>query len=128
MKRPLTTQELKEYWDANSDRYENAFEITTTSMFGLLIPPAKLQTATRVVEVGCGTGNGINLLRSKLPASAQIYASDLSESMVAKANSKNFENTFVVQANNELLPYSDGFCDQYIVNLSLQIVEKQKIC
>ena len=43
--------------------------------------------------------------------------------MINKAKLQNYPNTYLILANNENLPYDDMFCDRYIANLSLQIVE-----
>ena len=46
--------------------------------------------------------------------------------MVSKTRSLNIENTDVIVASNESLPYSDRICNKYIANLSLHLVNNPK--
>lgn len=51
----------------------------------------------------------------------KIYANDISERMVSRAQNKNLENVEIIIGNNENLPYPDACCNKYISNLSLHI-------
>jgi len=120
--RALSTAELKATWNQMSDWYETHALQYTTKIFTSLLPFLHLDTAHSICEVGSGPGNGIPLLLSSSPT-AQISASDLSDSFVFKIASKSFPRTQVIVADNEHLPYSDSQFDRYIANLSLMIVE-----
>ena len=45
----------------------------------------EVQTGGRVLEVGCGTGRNLSLLRQAVGATGHIYGVDLSEGMLAEA-------------------------------------------
>ena len=123
MSRVKTTAELKSYWNAFKETYVSTFQEFTTIVYNLLLLPSNLSTSTKIVEAGCGAGNGVLILRSLLPDSIEIFANDLSESMLEVGISRNLPNTHWAISPNEQLPYPDSFCDRYISNLSLMIVE-----
>lgn len=113
---------IKAFWDGFADEYERTAMTNTSLLYRLLVPLLKLNTATCVVEAGCGPGNGLNILRENLQVTVKILANDLSDNMVSKTQSRLLENVDVILGNNEELPYSDEICDRYIANLSLHLV------
>jgi ubiquinone/menaquinone biosynthesis C-methylase UbiE len=117
-----STVEVKSFWDSFADTYQKYLEKGTTGVYNLLVPLLKLPSATKIVEVGCGAGNGVSILRSKVPDSVEIVANDISELMLEKAIEKNLANVQFNIADNENLPYPDTTFDRYIANLSLHIV------
>ena len=118
-----TSEELREHWNSFSSLYEKNFLESTTVIYQLMVPLITLSNATKIVEAGCGTGNGIKILRQHISDDIEIYGNDLSDEMLNKAKLQNYQNAHLILANNEILPYEDMFCDRYIANLSLQIVE-----
>ena len=110
------------FWNDVSDEYSRIFMKYTSSLYRLLIPLLRLNESNCIIEAGCGPGNGVEILREMIPVSIKIFASDLSEKMIEKCISKEFENVEVILADNECLPYEDCICDRYIANLSLHLV------
>ena len=123
MQKILSTVQLKTFWNDYTHSYIIKIQESTTSVYNLLIPFGNLSKATRIVEVGCGSGNGLETLINKVPKTAELLGSDIAESMISQAKLKNIPNCKLIVADNENLPYPNSYCDRYIANLSLQIVE-----
>lgn len=122
-----SSEELKSYWDSYSETYINNCEASTTGIFHNMIPLCRLKDDCKVLEVSCGSGNGLEVLRHCLPCSTPVYGSDISPKMIEKAQGKNLTNVHLSVADNENLPYPDSFYDRYIANLSLNIVPNPEI-
>lgn len=116
------TEQLRQKWDNFADQYEKKFEKNSTVCYRILAPLLKLPTSSQILEVGCGTGNSIPILKSIVPDSVPITLSDFSPVFLSKLESKNFTNINFLQADNENLPFPDNSFDRFIANLSLQIV------
>jgi len=117
-----TEEELKEEWMMMSEWYTSFPQKFTSLLIENFVPFMQLSSATKVVEVACGPGNGIKILRRHLPEEVAIHASDLCPKMVETSRSLNVPNTQVIEANNESLPYSNEEFDRYLANLSLMLV------
>jgi ubiquinone/menaquinone biosynthesis C-methylase UbiE len=116
-------EQIKETWNNFSHDYVETMEQVTTLIYENILPLAKIESASKILEVGCGAGNGIRILCSIKPQNSSITACDISESMLSIAQSRNFPDTTFLLANNEDLPFQNNSYDRYIANLSLHIVE-----
>jgi ubiquinone/menaquinone biosynthesis C-methylase UbiE len=62
-----------------------------------------LKPGARVLEVGCGTGRNLSLLREKVGESGQVYGVDLSEGMLADAQEmcarKRWDNVTLIRSD-----------------------------
>lgn len=86
-----------------------------------------------VIEVGCGTGQGLNLL---LTTSKTVQACDISKEMIKKAKENYLDEDISFSVSKEnLLPYSDNTADciiffeaiYYIENISELINEIKRV-
>ena len=111
-----------------SDRSANLYDLqveilfngTADAMRRRILAPLKqgLQVATvpprqlRVLDVACGTGRTLRLIRAALPQ-ASLFGTDLSPAYLRKANQLLSENPGelpqLLQANAEELPYLDNY-------------------
>jgi len=73
-----------------------------------LVKISQLKTKSRVLEVGCGTGNYINTLHKATHATC--WGIDPSVQMLKQAKEQSPQVTFE-QSQAETLPYEDGFFD-----------------
>jgi ubiquinone/menaquinone biosynthesis C-methylase UbiE len=117
-----STAEIKSYWDSFSSTFSSGFSMTTTSPYYSFIHYLHLSSANVIIETGCGPGTNIDLLLPYCNPSVRILASDISESMISLAQSKNIRNTTFITADGENLPYSDETADRYISAFTLHIV------
>ncbi|CAG9323190.1 unnamed protein product [Blepharisma stoltei] len=114
-------EQLRVFWNQLLPWYLENVEVPT-AIYSTMIPMLKLKSARKVAETGCGSGNGIEVLRLYLPQDAEIFANDLAEEMVNVVQSRNFLNTHCIACSNDELPYEDNSFDRYVSNVSLQIV------
>ena len=117
-----TSEELKAYWTNLSDWYLQTAVKVTTNVFHSYAHMLKLDEAERVLEAGCGNGNGIPIILSHASQTTEIFGTDLTPALLDKAREKNFPRTTLQEANSEALPFPENHFDRYIANLSLQIV------
>lgn len=68
--------------------------------------------AKTVLEVACGTGQGLGLLRSR---AGKVYACDLSLENLHTARHGNGQSQALVQANAQALPFADNSLDAIIL-------------
>lgn len=100
---------------------EMLFNGTADAMRRRILKPIKNQLATltniaprqiRVLDVACGTGRTLRMLRSALPKAA-LFGIDLSPAYLCKANQLLSEMAGelpqLMQANGEALPYRDNY-------------------
>lgn len=113
---------LKAFWNAYADEYERNIRGSTDLIYELLVPFLNVSQANCIIETGCGTGSGLEILKKYTTKACTILANDISENMVEKVNQKLLEGVSVVLANNEQLPYDDHIADAYVANLSIHIV------
>ncbi|OMJ93418.1 hypothetical protein SteCoe_3667 [Stentor coeruleus] len=78
-------EESKETWNNFSHDYIETMEKITSVIFENICPLAKIESASQILEVGCGAGNGVRILCSKKTQNAKITASDISEAMISTA-------------------------------------------
>lgn len=120
---PPTTESILEYWSLMAEWYSETLVDTTTAVCSTYIHLLQLNTAKNILEVACGTGNGIEILLRNTAENTRITGCDLTPAMLAIAQTQNFPRTSLVVANNEELPFADSGFDRYVANLSLMIVE-----
>jgi ubiquinone/menaquinone biosynthesis C-methylase UbiE len=117
-----STAEIKSFWESYSSTFSSDLTKMTSSPYYSFIHYLSLSSANVIIEAGCGPGNNIGLLLPYCNPSVRILASDISESMISLAQSKNIRNATFITADNENLPYSDETADRYISAFTLHIV------
>ena len=94
-----------------------------------LVERVKVSDGGSLLEVACGTGIVTRRLRDRLPAGAQIVATDLNEAMINYASQKfrAGENIEWRPANALDLPFADQTFDTVICQFGLMFFpDKQK--
>lgn len=81
-----------------------------------------LSACNNILEAGCGTGSGLQILRNSVPGTCHITGSDYSPVMIGKSLSKHIENCEILQEDNQCLKFGPNSFDTYIANLSLHLV------
>lgn len=119
---PNTIEEEKSRWTNLSDWYINYAVKTTTVFYHNLIHCLNLSESSKILETGCGPGNGIPLILSAIPQAAELHATDISSVFVEKARSECPSRVNVQEADSQNLPFADNEFDRYIANLSLMLI------
>ena len=91
-----------------------------------LIDVMNIQGGDRIVDVGSGTGDLINLILKKQIVN-KIYSIDLNNDMI-KYGKKRFKNKNIkfIRANAENLPFDNDYFDKYIISFCLRNVTNIK--
>ena len=113
--------ELDEHWTQFADYYVDHFITQATGIYKSFLPFLKLAEASSVVEVGCGSGNGINLLLDLVPETCDIWCGDLNQDMLAHAQKSLPDRVSINQVNAESIPNEDSSADRFIANLIIQL-------
>ncbi len=97
-----------------------------------LVRHARLDTAQRVVELGCGTGRlALDVLSRQLPSTAQYRGYDLSPVMVALARERLLHfgpRAQVTLTDGSLpLPEADASCDRFVSTYVLDLLAEDDI-
>jgi ubiquinone/menaquinone biosynthesis C-methylase UbiE len=108
--RKYITDRIPSIADFNSDGFSEQLYCFTF----MQIPP-EVRSAGRILEVGCGTGTGLNFL-SRLEPEARFVGLDLSQPTIAVANSRfsRLDRLRFVQGDAENLPFENGEFDAVI--------------
>jgi len=87
-----------------------------------LIEMLNIQKNDKIIDIGSGTGDLINLILKKITPN-NIYSVDLNEQMLSYAIKK-FKNKNIkfIKANAEKLPFKDNTFDKYIISFCLRNV------
>jgi ubiquinone/menaquinone biosynthesis C-methylase UbiE len=84
----------------------------------------QLEEISSVLELACGTGILTRILRSRLPASVKLTATDLNEEMFQHAKGKfgKGEDVQWLQADASSLPFTDGLFDAVVCQFGIMFV------
>jgi ubiquinone/menaquinone biosynthesis C-methylase UbiE len=119
-------EDVAKYWNAFSGIYSAYLERVTLQSARSLYHNLKLDTATSLLEVGCGPGNCAReiITLKLLPEEATFTVTDYSTEMVKLASTiATSSKVEVFQADSmDLNSMQDASFDRYLANLSLHIV------
>ena len=119
-------QALRKYYDriGRAQDTQRFYEDPPTDR---LLEYAEFETATSVIELGCGTGRfARTLLKAKLPETASYHGFELSERMAGIAASRLQPWAGRASATridgDPPLPLEDGLADRFIANYVLDLM------
>jgi ubiquinone/menaquinone biosynthesis C-methylase UbiE len=118
----MSLQETQNFWDTYADEYEKVATENTSQLFYQLLNFIPLALCSSILETGCGTGSGLEILRRALPNSCKLTGSDYSSVMVEKSLSKSLPNCEIFQEDSQNLSFPSSTFDGYLANLSLHLV------
>lgn len=113
---------LRAKWDAFADVFERNYERSTVQLARTLAANARLDTATSILELGCGAGGGTVEALRFAAEDARYVALDLSPEMLRRARQRLPDRVETCAADAARLPFEDDAFDRIIANLSLMIV------
>lgn len=89
-------------------------------VFDALVEAGRLETAGRVLDIGCGTGRLVEVLARRGP---RVWGVDPSEEMLAQARGCRPPGGGFKQAHAERLPFKDGWFDGAVMRQVVQHLE-----
>lgn len=118
----MSLDQIQKFWDSYAEEYEKVALSATNQIFHQLLSFINLPACSAVLETGCGTGSGLEIMRKAVSNSCHLVGTDYSPVMVGKALGKNIENCEIKLEDSQRLSFSSNSFDAYIANLSLHIV------
>ena len=117
---------------AINERYTQLSETSCCLSCGGAINHAKPQIGEVCVDLGSGRGNDVIRLAEEVGETGYVYGIDISEGMVAKANTNlekfEVENAKILQAELEKLPLKDNLVNLVISNCTINhTADKQAV-
>lgn len=110
---------IRRAFDRAAASYDSAADLQRR-VCALLLDTLPDASPERILDAGCGTGYGMELLARRWP-SAQVTAADFAPAMLAEAGGG-------VCADVEALPFSAGIFDLYWSSLTVQWCDSRRVC
>jgi ubiquinone/menaquinone biosynthesis C-methylase UbiE len=131
MARVLSHQEAKAFYD-RFGRKQDLQRIYEDPAIEVLLRHAAFESASAVVEFGCGTGRlAERLLREQLPGRATYLGLDISRTMIelTRARLEPWADRAKVQLTEGLpgLPVADRDCDRFLSTYVLDLLSEEEI-
>jgi len=118
----LSEDELRTKWNQFSHVWLK-MEKTSVGVYGTILALLKLDGATSIIEVGCGSGEGIIQCNAVKPKNASLTAVDLSPDMLKYTKERIRDAEIkLVEASAQKLPFADATFDRYYANFCLHLV------
>lgn len=105
------------YFNNTAKNYDNSHDGKFVNcMYQEIVDRVRKLEGDKILDLGCGNGNIINLLKKEREAS--YYGLDISENMIEEAKKRCDEDVEFTVGDSENLPYQDGQFDIIICNAS----------
>jgi len=111
------------YWNKVGDWYVKYNYENSTKMYETMASFLRLDTAEKVLDAGCGAGNGVKAMKQFANPNTKFTLIDSSDYFVEKATQAN-PGVEVLQQDAGALAFPDSTFDVYISNGLLEIVKK----
>ena len=122
-KQTTPAESHKDYWNKTAEWYMKYNIENSNKMYKAMAPFLQLQDAKRIIDAGCGAGNGVGILSKFTKPDTHFTLVDMSEKFVEQARRTNLPNVEVRQENAENLSDKDGKYDVYVSNGVLEICQ-----
>ncbi len=120
-------------WEEVADQYNGIFQKDTYywDILGMIADQVEIEEGARILDLGCGTGNLIALLRERFPA-ANLYGVDPAQNMLELSTSRFRDDRGVEISLGEgtRIPFLSEHFDYVVSNLALHHVlpELRPLC
>ena len=114
------------YFNNTAKDYDNSHDGKFVNcMYQEIIDRVRNLEGDKILDLGCGNGNIINLLKKE--RKADYFGLDISENMIEEAKKKCGEDVKFTVGDSENLPYQDGQFDIIICNASFHHYTKPEV-
>ena len=117
MRKESSKELTKQYFNSTAEDYDHSHDGKFVyCMYQRIVERAAALKPDSVLDLGCGNGNVIHLLKSRI--SAKYYGLDISEKMIEEAKKRFGNEVELCVGDAENLPYEDHTFDLIICNAS----------
>ncbi|MGM0368509.1 MAG: class I SAM-dependent methyltransferase [Actinomycetota bacterium] len=120
-------RKIKDFYDRIA-KYYGMFSIFEGKYRNLLISKLKISSADKVLDIGCGTGEGIKTVLKYLNREGAAYGLDISSQMIKEAERKiKGAEAKLVVGDARKIPFEDGKFDIVILSFTLELFKGRDI-
>lgn len=117
MRKESRKELTKKYFNSTAEDYNQSHDGKFVQcMYQEIVERVKVLKPKRVLDLGCGNGNVIQLLKSRIPS--QYYGLDISEKMIEETKKRFGNEVKLCVGDAENLPFEDQMFDLIICNAS----------
>ena len=124
---PLDRNQVRQQFDRAAGTYDDVAELQRTmanQLIDLMIAEPAIRSASRIVDLGCGTGYALSKIASRF--SVPLMGVDLSAQMLARASDRVPQADFI-HADLHALPFGDTSLDCLFSNAAVQWCELDSV-
>jgi len=108
-------RETKRFYDTSAPSYDSLYQHEQYKKYAIVLSRVKTMHRLKILDAGCGTGLFEEYLMSERLGNYLAFAVDISTELINQAKMKlqHQKNTFLVCADTDFLPFTDGlfgFC------------------
>jgi ubiquinone/menaquinone biosynthesis C-methylase UbiE len=113
----------RRFWDLGASLHSGRIQMLERSLWPQVVSGLDLQPGDRVLDVGCGTGNGFAALREAVGPTGHVAGIDNSPRMLARARAvvaeQGWDNVEVRRADASAVEWERGGYDAAVAATSL---------
>ena len=113
----------RKFWNTMADFYSRYNTELSNKNYEAMSEFLNLDTATSLLDAGCGSGNGYSVLSKHSKSTTKIHMVDISDEFISRAKNSYGDKADVRRANAESLPFKSNTFDAYVANGLLEIAD-----
>lgn len=113
----------RKFWNSMSGFYTKHHLEISNKNYHAMVPFLSLNTASSILDAGCGVGNGYPIFLKAAGKSIKVSMIDISDENVSKIKASHEDKVDVRRGNAESLPYKANQFDAYVANGLLEIAD-----
>ena len=112
-------KEIARRYDSSAEIYDNRYKDIQIHKYQEILSRVDFQGSKEIIDIGCGTGSFLGLIKSLLENGHSFVGIDLSHEMIKIAHAKHPDIDFIV-ADSDNLPIRKDYFDRVLSVTHLQ--------